>query len=71
MIKEKWNQNFNLDEWELQSLEIIGTDNDQSNICLLTLIEKNFENVCYDTIRDALINTFGEYCLEFILMDCC
>jgi len=70
-VKEKWDVKFNPSNWELQTLEIVGTDNDQSNICLLTLIEKNVEYVCYDSIRDALINIFGEYGIEFILMDCC
>ena len=70
-VKEIWIEDYNSEEWELQTPEIVGTDNDQLNIYLLTLIEKNVEYVCYDSIADALINTFGEYGLEFILMDCC
>ena len=70
-VKQIWNQNYNPDKWNVQTPEIIETDNDQSNICLLTLIGKDATNVCYDIIRDSLINKFGENGLEFILMDCC
>lgn len=70
-VKKIWNEDYNTAKWELQTPEIIGTDKDKSNICLLTLIEKGVKYVCYDTIRDALINSFGENGLEFILMDCC
>ena len=42
-VKQIWNQNYNPDKWNIQTPEIIETDNDQSNICLLTLIGKE----CY------------------------